>query len=582
LKDAGIEWRDPAEFGIRENTDIMRREPDLARIKPARFTWPPWHSVVTILTPILFCLLAYDNLRFVERLFSADSLVLAAFVWESWHFSDVWSWFQLPRVPSLFPDLAVYWVIQSIFDSWRAAHFAYGLFSLLALTWLAGAIIGRCVGCGIWRGINAFLLIIIPVLSFELTQNVHGEFPLHNFLFMPAFHSGQFVLSLGASVLLWHSIERPDRVGLLILIGLLGIAGAISDKMFLLEFHTPALATVFVLCLAGAAGWRQVIEMVALSVTGVAAVLLGDRFLVLQPLPNRQWRAMPGNVTRFLHGPFTELAVLTPWTAVLCYATPFVLACVVLVLPFRRSQANVQGWARNVVAFWWLMALTSIVLTSGATALVYNSWTEYRYAQPLLWWPLIFTGAGLASLLARWRVQIGAASVGIMSCIMAGMWLTEGVHSPGILDWRYPLSTCLIDLKKTEGLNAGLSEFWFGTFLMGLSDWRMQTEPISPLGAAVYWGNDPRWFTHDIHDPGRVPEYNFIIMTHAVEPQSETEAVSLTSLTGYGVASYIGLPEDHIRDSFGPPDKVLHCPSLWAHASALWGTGVNPTPETRK
>src|SRR5262249_49572625 len=58
-------------------------------------------------------------------------------------------------------------------------------------------------------------------------------------------------------------------------------------------------------------------------------------------------------------------------------------------------------------------------------------------------------------------------------------------------------------------------------------------DQIWPSGEAYYFNNDRFWFSHDIRDSRRLPEYNFIVMN--------------------------GLNEPRIRARYGRPDRTIDC-----------------------
>ena len=84
-----------------------------------------------------------------------------------------------------------------------------------------------------------------------------------------------------------------------------------------------------------------------------------------------------------------------------------------------------------------------------------------------------------------------------------------------------------------------MADFWLARATSAASDWDLQIDPINSLGGARVWGNNPNWFTHDIHDATRPPQYRFIIMDR--------------------------LSADRIAPVYGRPDRIMLC-----GASTVW------------
>ena len=99
------------------------------------------------------------------------------------------------------------------------------------------------------------------------------------------------------------------------------------------------------------------------------------------------------------------------------------------------------------------------------------------------------------------------------------------------------MATCL----ERAGLTAGLADFWFARETNAASDWRIQVQTIDGVGEARVWGNDRMWYSEDIHDPARRPDYRFIVMDR--------------------------LPADRMLAVYGAPDRVMVCATsdVWVY-----------------
>lgn len=166
-----------------------------------------WIDPLSVVAAAIACLVLFDNPSFVGFAIYADSLQLAFTTWDFTHHDYAWDGFMLSRVPSLFPDLAVYAALQIATASWRFAFLAYGALSLLGLATAAGWIIDSVVGCG-WRtGTRAFLLLTLPILMLELPVTIASQ---HMELFIPNNHGGPFILALASLCVAWRCIGEPS------------------------------------------------------------------------------------------------------------------------------------------------------------------------------------------------------------------------------------------------------------------------------------------------------------------------------------------------------------------------------------
>jgi hypothetical protein len=527
---------------------------------------------IVFAAPVMFIFLAYDQRRFVEHLLSSDTLLPAAFAYDATHFSDVLKWFQLPRVQSLFPDLALYFINEAITGNWRIAQFLYALLSFLVISSLSGLLISQMALVSFLVGALAFQIVAITILLIELSQT-QPEAWLHFFLFQPVNHGGQFIVALCAIALTWNWMQQRQLFSISpLVVTLLSVAGALSDKLFFFEFLGPIFLAHLVLARRRQISWRTVLFSGSLSAISLGASLLGDYVLPHQAYPQLDWPSVPGHVWLFISGPFSEFWAKAPVSTLLCYGLPLLVACITIAMSIFSEKADHHTTRPTAMLFYALAAVFSVCLTAGGTVFLYTRYWDYRYTQASCWWPLIFSAVGVARYLGNnsTRRNVIAAVIIFITCAQASVYFLSGLHSPRMLVWRDPLALCLQELKSSAGLHAGLTEFWLGAYLTAMSNWDLQLEPISPGGAAVYWGNDARWFFQDIHDRRRSPVFDFILVSQPVRPSDPSEVENGPGRTGLGVTSYFGLPPDRISFLYGKPDKILYCPAFSKHHTEFW------------
>jgi hypothetical protein len=179
--------------------------------------------------------------------------------------------------------------------------------------------------------------------------------------------------------------------------------------------------------------------------------------------------------------------------------------------------------------------------TIGATALVYSDAASYRYMSPFLWWPIIATATAVVRPIGHARRYLLPIGLGAEVLALIGIYVSQGLHPPAILALRHPIEACLSAARETAGLKAGLANYWYARPIAASSDWRLQVDQASREGAGRIWGNDRRWFTHDIHDGAQPPAYNYFVMA--------------------------GLDPRGIRMRYGAPSRTLNCPGsqIWVY-----------------
>jgi hypothetical protein len=178
-----------------------------------------------------------------------------------------------------------------------------------------------------------------------------------------------------------------------------------------------------------------------------------------------------------------------------------------------------------------LFGLCSAAISLGVTAIMYEDVWGFRFAAPLLWWTVVFAAVALSRL----RVAT-ALPVPLAAAAAAVALLTYGApHTPTLLTWRSPLAVCLAE----NGLRAGVADYWRARITEAGSDWAVHVGQITGRGAALVWGNDPLWFTHDPQHAGQPARFGFVVLDR-LDPQE-------------------------IAAAYGPPARRIACGE-----SAVW------------
>jgi hypothetical protein len=529
--------------------------------------------LLSCLATLLFCLVAYDRVSFLDDALTSDLLLPASLFWDLAHRSGAWAQFQLPRIPSFLPDLAVYGAVQMATGSWRLAHFCYGVFALSAFGLCGGWIVARVARCTMAQGVQAVAAVSLGVLAVELFLSGRTEAGVHFWLLLPVSHGGCFILSLVA-LCVARSFLTARTLRLLPLLAALQFAGVLSDKLFLLFFHIPFFLASALMVYRRELPWRRFVLSVLVAVLAIVASQIADKMVVREPdLVGAilTWQDTPRHLLDMLKSPFRPLGEEAPMVLLAGFVLP--IGALLLIRPsvFRRGEGA------DPALFWWCVALSCVAATLAANAPIYWHLQNYRYMAPLLWWPLIWAAAAVVRF-AGLRPVIAVLSV---LCGLFGVVdLRTGPHLPKILTWRDPLTTCLLDRQRAFGLKAGIGDYWFARYLAAMSDWQLQIEQVNGNGGLYYWGSDPYWYLHDEQSPDTPPVFDFVVMTpppdaaalDAIARIAGTDAKDMWLHEG----SAFGLNRASIETLYGVPDRIVECPGatgltrLRGDKTALW------------
>jgi hypothetical protein len=493
----------------------------------------------------LLCFVAYDDLRLIARVFNSDVLLPASFFWNLWHGPDAWR-FQLPRIPSIFPNLFVYGTLDAVLGDFRATIFGYSVFQCLAFVG-AGSLVIRQVTGTHWMHAAALLLVLTEAVIIVDLRSV--PIIAHFEMFLTVGHFCAFLMSLVALALVISLLESWRR-SLAVLLTTSCFLAYLSNRIFMFDFVLPLGAALLVLLWSGRVSWSRATALAWRTTIGVVAAAGADLLLFREPLLQIE-SPLSHAMIFFAETPDYLHAAWLPATVSL--GVPYLIfACFPLM---KSSSSAVPGAGRNQAAgtallFAWSFASVACVGSVALGAILYIDVLSYRYLTAALFWPLIFVA--IAALQVGGRLVIGIAW-----CALLALGATFLVHArdrnfiPGTATWQDALATCLLQQKDQLGLKAGLAEYWLGRPATIGTNWTMQIDPIISEGIPFVWGNNPRSYLKSNQNPAQAPDYNFIVVDN--------------------------LDLAKLAQKFGPPARSAPCGpyTLWVYAEPLWPILLN-------
>ena len=498
----------------------------------------PHFAVIALLTAagLSLSLLCWDRPGFL--LVNSDTLAAAEFIWDLSHRSGAWTTFQQPHNPEFVPGDLFFGVVQGVTANWRLGMAGWVLLTVLWLLAVVRAIATDIALTSRPQVTLSVLLLIIAVLAAgavgaprsidhadasDLFRAV-ARWPWFIVL-PPVSHGGTLLLALTTALVMHRSAAQPTALNHVYLF-LLSLAAQFSDQLSLVFFLAPATAAMLGCVLGGTIIRPRAIRLIFCIWVGAALGGLGSLLF------DRRFLAFPNL--------FSALASGQLFFAELNEASGIIGSVIILMLALGAELWR-RGLGMWLGSFWPVFATASAAGSLMVTILFYRDAGAFRYALPLIWWPVIYLAGLLAIPLGRCMPTAWAMTAVVISG-PAMVWLTPGIHVPALFTWSTPLATCL----RQEGLQTGLAGYWIARQTNAATDWELQVQPIDQGGGALLWGNDWMWFTHDIHDDRRRPAYQFIVMDE--------------------------LPITAIVNVYGRPDRVAVCggSTIWIYNDPAW------------
>jgi hypothetical protein len=150
------------------------------------------YLAATIAT-FLLCSVIWSRTNFLPHVFNADVLLPSSYIWDALIHNYAWREFQLPRIPSFFPDLILYGILHVFLGDYRLAIFGYSILQCLGFIFAGGWIISAATNIRVIVASSLMLLLVSVVLIVD----THFREIYHHFsVFTLVEHFGSFILSL--------------------------------------------------------------------------------------------------------------------------------------------------------------------------------------------------------------------------------------------------------------------------------------------------------------------------------------------------------------------------------------------------
>jgi hypothetical protein len=423
----------------------------------------------------------------------------------------------------------------------------------------------RVIRPGYSRHIDVALLLaatLLTLMSIERLTDVGAPF---FFLFLPAYHTGTYMVSLWCAALGFYCLRGGirGRRGTTCAFGFvtLCLLGAMGDLLFLVYLVAPFTAAAVLAVAVARVPIRRALLISGLA--GVAAytgILLNKALFDSLPVERISTMSVEAATTcsRVFFAAMWRGIVKGPRTFYWPPIVWLVVCTAVVVRPLlRRARRPVPMEPRSVESFAWLAVVVAFLGLSGiatAGALIVGGisglldpnmfWFVTHYLPSLFftaWFGLALVAACVIGSTRRRSLisaRVGAVSALMVALFLLGPALLKGKSLYGV---RPEVARLLDEHAEEFGLTQGIGGYGGARFVtlfsqkgLRASPYGLDAKPPHSLFAYAYVGNRC-WFKSSPARGGEPPRYDFVL------------------------AEGFWVPEDRAVAKFGTPAARLPC-----------------------
>lgn len=449
----------------------------------------------------------------MEWFFNTDSLYLPSIYKDLFQDGGSLKGWHLNHAPGFFPDMPLFFLSTAIgWSNYIIGTLLFGVFQYLIILITLKYIFKQF---HITEKALVIFNFIFAIAVFSFTKHDYDSWFYLTFLLLTnAYHLGAFVNALIGYVLISGYIKSNNKI-FLFLLAVLSILAAISDKLFVINFS----AIVLILSLLTAIVERKLLKgralviLVSLASAGIGWFLskyLADlEYYHIITAENKvfNWSGIYESWNHFrraiseLFIPFSRYSILGIAAGISLLIASY---RIVMVLITKQSIQN-RYLEVFVVTFALVTLLTPVI--SGA----FTGFDAFRYNMPgfiVLW---IY----LSIQIAQWKWNPKIVSVvnliGITSAFVA-FGINHEQWSKNIN--YYPEIAQQVDsLTDVAGVKYGVAEYWVAKNITLFSRSGIRVYTAYDVMTPWYHVMNQNWFYHQIEDPSKPVDFEFIVYT---------------------------------------------------------------------
>lgn len=207
------------------------------------------------------------NEEFMNVFFNSDTLYLPSIYIDIFREGGSLSGWELNPAPNFFPDMPVYFILMAIFKNFVLVSALFSILQYIFIVWLFTKLFKLLFP----NHSNSYFLVIHIFFSFFLLESLFfTESFFYTFVILSnAYHMGSFVLALCCFYLTLSYIKQSKNYHILLLF-ILQFLAVLSDKLFIILFIAPLLASITMLAKA-----ISIKKTIILFTTSILALVCG-------------------------------------------------------------------------------------------------------------------------------------------------------------------------------------------------------------------------------------------------------------------------------------------------------------------
>jgi len=480
----------------------------------------------SILLSLLMILKVFSGLneQQIYVYFNSDTLYLPSIFRDLFVDHSGFSGWHLNGAPNFFPDMLLYFIINTVFFNFRVAMI---IFSILQYGILL--ILIRRLFRTIFPGIREEELAAgnLIMLVFFLVTLYPGDFVFTFYLLSISYHMGAFLMALLAMVFTFRFLKSGHRSDLFFLF-LTGLSGVINDKLFIAMYVLPALSLILFL---PSVNYRKRIILV-LSNT-LLVVLLGTiiyngiRHSGTIHIISLSWKFLnfaniPVSFHTMIHQHLTyikslDFRSLTVILSILSFLVTTWFAVIYFVRFYRNKNVDVRDLFTAIYlvfsAFFWIIVLATPVINGsyvGYAILRYNIYAFY----------LSLFNLSVILMLIRRNMKLRHTGWIISGSLTLLLILPLAVRHSGIssgglknLVHYYPAMVRKMDtLSSREDLHYGVASYWNAKYITMFSQTGLRVYTVYEDLNPWYHVMNENWYHRGGKGKYGNPAFTFVYM----------------------------------------------------------------------
>lgn len=464
---------------------------------------------------VLLIILQYATMsdKAMEWFFNTDSLYLPSIYKDLFQDGGSLKGWHLNHAPGFFPDMPLFFLSTALgWSNYIIGTLLFGVFQYLIILFGLKFIFKQF---NITEKALVIFNFIFAIAIFSFTKHDYENWFYMTFLLLSnAYHLGAFVNALlGISLILKYL--KSNNIAYLVLLFMLSVIALISDKLFVINFSIVIIGFVVIIGIIRKKIERNSTLIIAtiLASTVVGWFLsdylenLGYYHIITAENKVFNWSGIPVAWSHFIRGvkelftPFSRYSVLT-----LAAGLSFVTAVFRLASKLKNKRASEDYLPEVFTVIFVLITLFTPVLSGAFTGM-----DAFRYNMPafiVLW---IYLSIQIAQW--KWNPKIVSAVglIGITSAFVA-FGINHEQWSKNIN--YYPEIAQQVDsLTDVAGVKYGVAEYWVAKNITLFSRSGIRVYTAYDVMTPWYHVMNQNWFYHQIEDPSKPVDFEFIVYT---------------------------------------------------------------------